>query len=234
MPTFNETLDALDQELSLVLKEDNSVPMTQAELVAYVQEQVELAKADADPSERLIALREVVSLAKAYGWESNDTMSVAVFSGPLSVQAQSAQAEKIAEHPGKSLPTAPGQEASPSSGAFEAPSGPTGPAGNTARPAASHMPPTFPQAEPAASSEGFIAKAEDKDLLDAMHGMLDDEGKAHKEEVHADLKDEVKKDDGWPLDLSTESFLERKPEVPAAEDFGSDPDGLGRGKVVKD
>lgn len=226
MPELKETLDAIDQELAGLLKADEPLKMTLDEVLSYAREQIGLAKADSDPAPRLAALREVINLAKAYGWEENNTMSVAVYSGDCAVQRMSAHAERNAEHPGQGLGV-PGPEASPASGAFESASGPTGPASNTASPAARYMPPAFPQSEPAASAEGFMAKAADvlksvdggEALLDELKGMLNTEAKAGDGEG---FTKEIK-DDGWPLDLSTPSFLEGEPEVKSDEDFGVDP-----------
>lgn len=244
MPDLTATLEAIGTELAGLLSDDTPaiVEMKFAEFVDYCNQQIGLAKNDSNPAPRINALVEVVNLAKAYTWEDGSTMSVPVFSGPESVQAQSAYAERIADHPGLSLPTAPGQQAVPGGGqggAFEAPSGPSGPSGNTVSPAASYMPPTFPQSEPAAGAQGFmakaaqvLAKAENGDaLLGELKALLDAEAQPGDGN---DLKDEVKKDDGWPLDLATESFLEDKPAVRNEDDFGKDPGGLGRGKIIRD
>jgi hypothetical protein len=97
------------------------------------------------------------------------------------------------------------------------------------------MPPTFPQSEPAANAEGFIAKAAEvlakadggDALLAELKGMLDAEAQPGDE-----VKAPVAKDDGWPLDLATESFLNDTPAVRDEDNFGFDPNGLGRGKLV--
>ena len=131
----------------------------------------------------------------------------------------------------------PGPQAAPAAGAFESASGPGGPSGNTVRPAGSYMPPTFPQSEPASNAEGFIAKAAEvlaksdggDVLLAELKSMLDGEAPA----TDADAAPtSVAKDDGWPLDLATDSFLNEKPAMQDEDDFGRDPDGLGRGKLV--
>lgn len=242
MTDFNSTLDALAHEIQGILKADESVPMTKTEFAAYCAEQIKLAKADTDPAPRLAALAEQVALAKAYTWENSGPFGVSIYSGELAVTAQSAHAERNpqvvdSEKNGQGM-AVPGPQATPSGGAFEAPSGPTGPASNTARPAMTAMPPAFPQSEPAANAEGFIAKAEvaksAEALLAAAHSLLAEEGKSHQEPVAEALKAPMNKDDGWPADLASESFLQRKPEVAPEEDFGGDPEGLGRGKIVRD
>lgn len=233
MPELNDHLDAIGKELAGLLKSDDTpaaVDMTPEDLVKYAAEQIELAKSDEDPKPRLEHLAGVVDLAKAYSWEDGGSMSVSVYSGPLSVQAGSRQAEKIAEHPGK--PCGVDQKATPAAGAFENASGPTGPASNTAKPTARYMPPTFPQSSPAGAAEGWMAKA--ADLLKSVDG-----GEALVAEFQAMLNDEAqpgdgddarkeaelakKDDDGWPADLATESFLDDKPAVRDEDDFGSDP-----------
>ena len=40
---------------------------------------------------------------------------------------------------------------------------------------------------------------------------------------------EVSKDEGWPSDCATESFLEGKQAIANEDDFGDDTPGLGRG-----
>jgi len=246
MPNLKETFAAIDKELSGLL--DDSSPQTAAmtaeQFVVYVQDQLTLAKSDSDPSARISALREVVSLAKAYSWEDNDTMSVPVFSGELSKPGQSAAAERIAEHPGMGLGSSvpQGSTPAPEGSAFAGAAGPSGPASNTASPAARYMPPATPQSEPASPSEGFMAKAaalleksaDGAALMTELKAMLDAEaqpgdGAAAKAEAAAAAKDE-----GWPLDLATEAFLENKPAVRSEDDFGADPSGLGRGKIIFD
>lgn len=244
MSDLNTTLEALGTELAGLLSTENATPetvsMTLDQFVDYCKSQIELAKADTDPAARVEALKAVVDLAKAYSWENGAAMSVPVYSGPLSRQAQSAEAEKIAEHPGRGLGV-PGPEASPSNGAFEAASGITGPATHTARAAERHMPPALPMSTPAAGNEGFIAKAalteaiekaaDGQALLDSLKSMLDDEAT---KDAPAQINEEpvAKQDDGWPADLSTKAFLDGEAEIPAAEDFGTDPAGLGRGKHI--
>jgi len=239
MPNLNETLEAIGTELAGLLATDSTpatVEMTLDDFVSYCKQQIDLAKADANPADRVKHIHEIVSLAKAYSWEDGGTMNVPVFTGPESEPAQSAAAEKIAEHPGMGLGV-PGPQATPADGAFEQPGGVAGPSGNTVRPAASHMPPAFPQSEPAASAEGFmakaasvLAKAENGDaLLAELKGMLNAEAQPGDEKAS---HDDVKKDDGWPLDLSTPHFLEDKPAVSDEDDFGTDPSNLGRGKLV--
>lgn len=234
MPELNDHLDAIGKELAGLLKADDDTPaavdMTPEDLVKYAAEQIALAKSDADPKPRLEHLAGVVDLAKAYSWEDGGSMSVSVYSGPLSVQAGSRQAEKIAEHPGKGLGT--GSQAAPAAGAFESASGPTGPASNTAKPEARYMPPTFPQSAPAGAAEGWMAKA--ADLLKSVDGgqalvaefqaMLNAEAQpGDGDEERKEAAELAKKADGWPDDLATESFLDDKPAVRDEDDFGSDP-----------
>ena len=227
MPDMNQHLDALGAELAGLLKADDAATetvMTPEAFVAYATEQMALAKSDKDPTERLEHLAAVVELAKAHGWEESDTFSVSVYSGPLSVSAGSRQAEKIAEHPGKGLGVS--QEAPVASGGFEGASGVTGPASNTAAPAARYMPPAFPESTPAASAEGWMSKAavvlkshgEDA-LLAELTAMLGEEAQPDdgKEEVEV-----AKNDDVWPDDLATESFLADKPAVAEEDNFGPD------------
>jgi len=239
MPAITDTLAAIGTELAGLLSADSDTrAMTLTEVIDYCKSQIDLAKADTDPAPRIAALSAVVALAKAYSWETSSTMTVPVFSGELSVNAQSAAAERIAEHPGKSLPTAPGTQASPSSGAFENNAGPTGPVGNTVRPAASYMPPASPHSTPAANAMGFVAKAAevlaksgDAAMLNELKAILEGEAKPGDGE---EMKDNVRKDDGWPADLATKTFLDGKSEIPTEDDFGPDPHNLRRGKVILD
>lgn len=239
MPDLSKTFDAIDTELAGLLSDDNTeakpttVAMTPDQFLAYVGEQIKLAKADVDPRPRVEALKQVVALAKAYAWESSDPFNVPVYSGDLSRQAQSADAERIADHPGKGLGT--GVEQGAPSGAFAGAAGPTGPASNTASPEQRIMPPAFPQSTPTASSQGFMAKAAQvlakadngEALLAELGAMLDQEAEAG----DGDAVATDSRDDGWPLDLASESFLDGK-QVPPADNFGVDPNGLGRGKTV--
>lgn len=239
MPAITDTLAAIGTELAGLLSADSATrSMTLPQVVAYCKQQIDLAKSDSDPAPRIAALSAVVALAKAYTWEDGAAMTVPVFSGELSVDAQSAAAERIAEHPGMSLATAPGDQASPAGGAFEMPSGVAGPSGNTVRPAGTFMPPTFPQSEPAAGAMGFMAKAAaalaksgDAAVLNELKAILEGEAKPGDGDA---LKDSVRKDDGWPLDLATKTFLEGKNEIPSEDDFGPDPHNLRRGKVLRD
>jgi len=249
MPELNDTLEAIGKELAGLIKAEEPATekvMTPEEFVAYAAEQITLAKSDEDPKPRLEHLAGVVDLAKAYSWEDGGGMSVSVYSGPLSVQAGSRQAEKIAEHPGK--PCGVDQKASPSTGAFEAASGPTGPASNTARPAARYMPPAFQQSEPAANAEGFLAKAATvlksvdggELLLGELAAMLSEDAKAEAVAAGEPTADKgsaepiAKMDDGWPSDCAAESFLKGEPEIKEDEDFGADPADLGRGKTISE
>lgn len=225
MPEFKEHLDALGKELAGLLKADDAQDMTPEQFLAYTTEQIALAKSDKDPTERLEHLAGVVELAKMHSWEESDTMSVSVYSGPLSVQAGSRQAEKIAEHPGKGLGVS--QEAPVASGGFEGAAGPTGPASNTASPEARYMPPAFPQSMPTGAAEGWMAKAADllksvdggEGLLAELTEMLNAEAQPGDGEEDVIKSDD---DDGWPADMATESFLDGKPAVRDEDDFGAD------------
>lgn len=227
---INKTFDAIDSELASLMSvgtSADSLVMNQTQFVHYCQEQIALAKAGEDAENRVAHLKEIVSLAKKEGWEETDTQTVSVYSGELSVQSQSRWKEKM-----EAGFTPPGPEGVPTSGGFEnGGGGPTGPASNTAAPAGRYMPPAFPQATPAASAEGFIAKADAfKENLAKAHG-----GEALIAEFNAMLGAEttegapaieavpVQKDDGWPKDLAAESFLNGTEPVAAADDFGADP-----------
>lgn len=227
MSTIQDTLAAIAKELEgLRVPGPLTKAMTSEELIEYTKEQIALAKKDTDPGPRIKALSEVVNLAKAYSWEDGGTMSVAVYSGELSVQAGSRQAEIMDTTLG-----VPGPQASSSSGGMEAPSGVTGPATNTARPVMRIMPPALPESTPAAGGEGWIAKAESvlksvdggAALLAELKGMLGAEARPGD---GAGFRQPVVKDEGWPADLATKEFLEGKPASPRADDFGSDPSDL--------
>lgn len=244
---LNKTLDAIGTELAGLLSVEDINPQSQTmtldQFVAYCAEQIKLAKADANPTPRLAALSQIVALAKAYSWEDGAAMSVPLFSGELAVTSQSAYAERNptaidSEMNGQGF-SVPGLQAAPAGGAFETSSaGPSGPPSNTAKPAARYMPPAFPQSEPAAAAQGFMAKAasileksaEGKTLLAEFNALL---GNEPAQPGDGDgFKKAVSKDDGWPHDLATDTFLNGKPAVANEDDFGTDPNGLGRGKPV--
>ncbi len=241
MTELNATLEAIGKELTGLFTapaQPAAVDMTLGEFVTYCKSQIDLAKSDTDSTVRLAELCKVFEIAKMHGWEETDTMSVSIFSGDLSVESQSASAERLAPPDGQSL-SVPGGQAAPASGAFEGASGPTGPASNTAKPAARYMPPAFPQTAPASSGEGWMAKAAEfkahlakaaggAGLIAEFEAMLANEPA----QVGDTAPTQVSKDDGWPGDLATESFLEGK-QAHASEDyFGTDPNGLGRGVQV--
>lgn len=239
MTELNDTLEAIGKELSGLFAapaQSSAVDMTLVEFVAYCKSQIDIAKSDTNSSVRLAELCKQFEIAKMHGWEETDTMSVAIYGGDLSVESQSASAERLAPPDGQGI-SVPGAQAAPASGAFESASGPTGPASNTAKPAARYMPPAFPQATPVASGEGWMAKAaEFKASLAKAEG-----GAGLLAEFEAMLAQEpakpgdaaptqVTKDDGWPGDLATDSFLEGKQAFANEDYFGTDPNGLGRGK----
>lgn len=217
MPTINEALAAVEKELAaIVAPAPVTKSMTHAEFIAYVQEQVALAKTDADPVARIDALRKQIDLAKN-GWETSATIPVSVYSGDLSIDATSAAGERSEV----SL-SVPGPQSAPAAGAFESEGSMSGPAPTAD---ARIMPPALPQSQPAAGAEGFMAKAE-KVLAKAVDGNM----------LIAALRDELedkpapviaKDSDGWPTDLARDTA-----DVDAEGDFGFDPAGLGRGKLV--
>src|SRR5690606_13904706 len=160
MSTSQPSIAAIESELTGLLKTQNpaTVSMTQPQFLAYARDQITLAKSDSDPKPRLTALEKLVSIAKAQSWEDTTTIPVSVYAGDLSVQATSAQAEQIAEHPGLGV-AVPGPQGAPTSGGFESGAGPAGPTGNTVRPEGRWMPDAAPQSTPTGGAEGFIAKA---------------------------------------------------------------------------
>lgn len=239
MPNFTDQIAAIDSELAALLTPVESEPepqvitMTPEELASYAKNQLELAKADTDPTARLTALHEVIALAKAYSWEEKGSMGVSVYGGPLSVGAQSASGEESE----KSV-SVPGPQASPGAQGFEASGGDmSGPAPTAA---ARAMPPAFP-VSPAASGQGWISKAEVEaviakaDNADALAAAMKD---LLSQPVEGDITIEqepeaVAKDDAhWPADLASKQFLDGEKVTDDVIDFGDDPDGLGRGKIV--
>src|SRR5690606_30018402 len=130
-----------------------------------------------------------------------------VYAGELSVQATSAQAEQIAEHPGLGV-AVPGPQGAPTSGGFESGAGPAGPTGNTVRPEGRWMPDAAPQSTPTGGAEGFIAKAaavlskaEGGDaLLGELRSLLSTESTSAQELGLV----------AWPNDLSSQAFLDGK------------------------
>lgn len=234
MTDLTTTFTAIDKELAALLPNGSApaiskMDMTPAQFVNYCGEQIALAKAGEDAANRIAHLQEIVSLAKQ-GFEDGATVSVALYAGDLSVQAQSRWAEKMEQSF-----SVPGPQAAPATGGMEVPSGPTGPLSNTAAPALSAMPPAFPTV-PASGAEGFIAKAaavlakaeNGQALLAELTGMLTAE--AQPGDGRASY---VEKDDGWPHDLATKTFLDGATPTPAEDDFGGDPAvGLPRGKLV--
>jgi hypothetical protein len=236
MTDLLKNFEAIEAAIAGLMVPDNegaqTLSLTPEQFINYCNEQIELAKAGEDTENRLKHVSDVVALMKGDGqggWVETDTRNVSVFAGELSVQAQSRWAEKM-EANFSNPPEAPA-----ASGGFESPTGITGPASNTAMPEARHMPGSAPQSEPAASPEGFMAKAKSllaksdggEALLAELQSLLDAE--VADESITVEGEDapaagKVAKDDGWPADLATGSFLEGTEPVPGAEDFGSDPD----------
>lgn len=237
MTDISKTLHTIEAELQALRVEEHSTAVTKTmtfdEFIAYVQEQTALVKSDSDPKPRIEALIKVVALAKMENWEEGSTAAFPIFSGPESVQAQSANAERNAGDDGQSLGMPPGPQAAPSGAAFESASGPTGPATNTAAPASRAMPPV-PGAQPTGAG-GFMAKArevlgksaEGQALLSEFASFLDS-APAEGVTFDDDAKAPVAKDAGWPDDLANEHFLNEQAAPEDADNFGTDPDGLSR------
>jgi hypothetical protein len=236
MTDLTKNFEAIEAAIAGLMVPENegaqTLSLTPEQFVNYCNAQIELAKSGEDTENRLKHVSDVVALMKSDNmgsWCETDTRNVAVFSGELSVQAQSRWNEKM-EANFSDPPQAPA-----ASGGFESPTGITGPASNTALPEARHMPGQAPQSEPAASPEGFMAKAKSllaksdggEALLAELQTLLDaesgDDGIVV-EGAEAPAAEKVVKDDGWPADLATGHFLEGTDPVPTTEDFGSDPD----------
>lgn len=93
------TLNKLEADLAGLLNEVPTAEVrefaTKAEFLQYAKEQISLAKSEepADQKARLTHLFANVEIVKN-GFEDSSTMSIPVFSGPLSVQAQTAWKER--------------------------------------------------------------------------------------------------------------------------------------------
>lgn len=217
MSKITETLEAIEKGLeSLLVVDESSQPEAQTftpeQFIAYVAEQIELAKSEEDSTPRLNYVREIVALAKAGGFEDKQTVTVPLYqSGPLSVQGQSAySAVTESTQPMSNKANEPGD-----CGAFARDvSSPSMPEPKAAE---STMPPV--SMEPASSPEGFLAKSAEKTgtekaLLDQLSAVLTgDEAKVEKTTG-----------DGWVHDLATPQFLDGKAVVDdSLDDFGNDP-----------
>lgn len=236
MTDLTKNFEAIESAIAGLMAPENEGPqtlsLTPEQFVNYCNAQIELAKAGEDTENRLKHVGEVVAMMKADNmgsWVETDTRNVPVFTGELSVQAQSRWAEKM-ESNFSQPPQAP-----VASGGFESPSGITGPASNTAMPEARHMPGQAPQSEPAAESKGFMAKAKSllakadggEALIAELQAILDAEGGEGSDVTvveDAPAVEKVAKDDGWPADLSTPQFLDGAEAVESVEDFGIDPE----------
>ena len=217
MSKLTETLEAIEKGLeSLLVVDETKAPETRTftpeEFITYVAEQIELAKSEEDSTARLAYVREIVSIAKAGGFEDKATVTVPMYvTGPLSVQGQSAySAVTESTQPMSNKANEPGD-----CGAFardvSSPSMPEPAA------AESTMPPV--SMEPASSPEGFLAKSAEKTgtekaLLDQLSAVLTgDEAKVEKTTG-----------DGWVHDLATPQFLDGKAVIDdSLDDFGNDP-----------
>ena len=210
---ITETLEAIEKGLEGLLVVDESAQpeahtFTPEQFIAYVAEQIELAKADENSTPRLTYIREVVALAKAGGFEDTGTVSVPLYqSGPLSVQGQSAESA-VTESTQKPSNAAnePGD-----CGAFARDvSSPSMPEPKAEM---STMPPV--SMEPASGPEGFLAKSAksptETALLEQLSAVLSTEEKVEKKTPG----------DGWTHDLASPQFLDGKPLVEdELEDFG--------------
>lgn len=211
---INETLEAIEKGLEGLLVVDESAQpeahtFTPEQFIAYVAEQIELAKADENSMARISYIREIVALAKAGGFEDKQTVTVPLYqSGPLSVQGQSAESAvtESSHAAGSNKANEPGE-----CGAFardvSSPSMPDPKAES------STMPPV--SMEPVANPEGYIAKAEksatETALLEQLSAVLSTEEKVEKKVPG----------DGWVHDLASPQFLDGKPLVEdELEDFG--------------
>ena len=97
----DKTLDKLEKDLAAMLSDEPQAEMkdfaTKAEFLTYCKEQITLAKAEKDPEiqkARLTHLLVNVGIVQKNGFEDTGATSLPIFSGPLSVQAQTAWKER--------------------------------------------------------------------------------------------------------------------------------------------
>lgn len=225
MTDLTKTFAAIDSELAGLLSADDAttIDMDAEQFTGYCQAQIELAKAGEDAANRISHLQEVIAKAKGGGWSDNSTIPVKVYRGELSVDAQSRWAEKMDVNF-----RVPGPEASPAAGAFAKPSGPTGPASNTAAPAGRYMPPATPTSTPAATSEGFIAKAREvlgkadgaTELLSQFNALLTGEAS---EPGDLEITPTPRELDTWPDDMASKESMAGDAPLAEVDSFGGDP-----------